>query len=53
MELVVNAYALNVSSEEALAPRQSMLSWLKRTVSSARSLPSHVLAITHIDAAEE
>jgi len=52
MEMVVNAYALNVSSEEALAPRQSMLSWLKRAVTSARSLPSHVLAITNVDVVE-
>jgi len=52
MEMVVNAYALHVSSEEALAPRQSMLGWLKRTVTSARRLPSHLLAYTSVDVAE-
>ena len=52
MEMVVNAYALNVSSEEAIAPRQSMLGWLMRKVSSARSIPSHILAITSVDVAE-
>jgi hypothetical protein len=49
MDMVINAHALHMSSEEALAPRQSMFSWLMRTVNRARSLPSHILAITSLD----
>jgi hypothetical protein len=51
MEMVVNAFSLNMASEEAIAPRQSMVGWLMRTVTRARSLPSHILAITSVDAA--
>lgn len=52
MEMVVNAYALHVSSEEALTVRQSMVSWLQRKITSARSVPSHILAYTSVDVAE-
>ena len=47
MEMVINAYALNVSSEQAIAPRQGVLARLMRKV-----VPSHILAITNVDAAE-
>ncbi len=52
MEMVINAYALNVSSEEAIAPRLSMVSRLIQTVSRA-AVPPHVLAITKIGLEEE
>jgi hypothetical protein len=48
MEMVVNAFALNMASEEAIAPRQSMVGWLMRKVTGARRLPSHILAITDL-----
>jgi len=51
MEMVVNAFALNMASEEAIAPRQSMIGWLLRKVTPSRGLPSHILAITGLDVA--
>jgi len=44
MEMVINAYALNMSSEQAIAPRQGMLSRLMRKV-----VPQHILAITSVE----
>jgi len=52
MEMVINAYALNLSAEEAIAPRLSMAGRLLRTISRA-AVPSHILAITKVGLEEE
>jgi hypothetical protein len=52
MEMVIKGFALNMASEAAIAPSQSVAGWLMSKISSARSLPSHILAITSVDAAE-
>jgi hypothetical protein len=52
MEMVINAYALNVNAEEAIAPRLSMVGRLFRTIGRA-AVPPHVLAITKISLDEE
>ena len=51
MEMVINAYALNVSSEEAIAPL-SMVGRLFRTIGRVAA-PSHILAITKVALEEE
>jgi hypothetical protein len=48
MEMVINAYALNMASEEAIAPRQNMVSWLMSRIGRA-AVPSHILALTKVD----
>jgi hypothetical protein len=51
MEMVINAYALNLSSEEAIAPL-SMVGRMIRSIGRVAA-PSHVLAITKIALEEE
>jgi len=41
--MVINAYALNMSSEQAIAPRQGILSRLMHKI-----VPQHILAATSI-----
>jgi len=48
MEMVISAYALNIASDEAIAPRRNMVSWLMIKITGA-SLPSHILALTSVD----
>lgn len=43
----VNAYVLNLASEEAIAPRQSMVGWLMSKINGAK-MPSHVLGLTKV-----
>jgi len=44
MEMVINGYALNLSSEQAIAPRQGLFSRLLSKV-----VPQHILASTSIE----
>jgi hypothetical protein len=53
MEMVIHAHALNMTSEEAIAPRQNMVSWLMSKVGSVAAVPSHILALTKVDLAAE
>ena len=50
MEMVINAFTLNMASEQAIAPRQSMMSWFRSKVSGKKGLPAHILAITDLAA---
>jgi len=43
MELVINGYALNLSAEQAVAPRVSLVGRILRTI-----VPAHVLASTSV-----
>ena len=52
MEMVINGYALNMSSETAIAPRQSFFGSLLQRITGA-AIPSHVLAATKISLEEE
>ncbi len=46
----VKAFALNLASEEVLAPR-NLFRWLVNKVTGGRTLPSNVYGITSLDAA--
>ena len=50
MEMVINGFALNMASEEAIAPTRHLFSWIVgKVTSSSQRLSTHVLAATSLE----
>jgi hypothetical protein len=50
MEMVINGFALNIASEEAIAPRQNVFSWIvSKIASGSKNLPAHILGYTKLE----